>query len=84
MANGIEIFPRHDELAGGDFGNAIRGRLGIHRGANRHSWFYGADYELEKQMAYLKQLRKAPERQRRGAIRGHHRRRVHNSRAIRS
>src|SRR5277367_631307 len=30
-AEGIEIFPKHDELKDGDFGNAIRGPLGIHR-----------------------------------------------------
>ncbi len=42
----------------GEFGNAIRGPLGIHRGANRRFWFYGADYALEDQIAYLKRLRK--------------------------
>jgi hypothetical protein len=63
LAEGIEIFPRHDELRKGEFGNAIRGPLGIHRGANRRYWFYGADYELEKQMAYLNRLRKLSEEQ---------------------
>ncbi|HWH60164.1 MAG TPA: hypothetical protein VN682_21230 [Terriglobales bacterium] len=58
LAEGIEIFPKHDELREGEFGNAIRGPLGIHRGANRRYWFYGADYNLEKQMAYLNRLRK--------------------------
>jgi hypothetical protein len=47
---GIEIFPKHDELRPGEFGNAIRGPLGVHRGANRRYWLYGADYDLEKQM----------------------------------
>ena len=51
LTEGIEIFPKHDELREGEFGNAIRGPLGIHRGANRRYWFYGADYDLEKQMA---------------------------------
>ncbi|MHB8412683.1 MAG: TOTE conflict system archaeo-eukaryotic primase domain-containing protein [Candidatus Acidiferrales bacterium] len=60
-AEGIEVFPKHDELHAGEFGNAIRGPLGIHRGANRRYWFYGADYALEKQMAYLKRLRKLSE-----------------------
>src|SRR5438034_5216796 len=63
LAEGIEIFPKHDELRKGEFGNAIRGPLGIHRGANRRYWFYGAEYDLEKQMAYLKQLRKVSEEQ---------------------
>ena len=63
LAEGIEIFPKHDELRPGEFGNAIRGPLGIHRGANRRYWFYGADYDLEKQMAYLMRLRKVTEEQ---------------------
>lgn len=58
LAEGIEIFPKHDELREGQFGNAIRGPLGIHRGAHRRYWFYGADYDLEKQMAFLRHLRK--------------------------
>ena len=63
LAEGIEIFPKHDELRPGEFGNAIRGPLGIHRGASRRFWFYGAEYDLEKQMAYLKRLRKVSEEQ---------------------
>lgn len=58
---GIEIFPKHDALSQGEFGNAIRGPLGIHRGANRRFWFYGADYTLEAQMSYLKGLRRVTE-----------------------
>lgn len=63
LAEGIEIFPKHDELREGEFGNAIRGPLGIHRGANRRYWFYGADYDLGKQIAYLQRLRKVSEEQ---------------------
>jgi len=70
LAEGIEIFPKHDELRQGEFGNAIRGPLGIHRGANRRYWFYGADYDLEKQMAYLNRLRKVSEEQLRSFITG--------------
>ena len=70
LAEGIEIFPKHDELRQGEFGNAIRGPLGIHRGANRRYWFYGADYDLEKQMAYLSRLRKVTEEQFRSFIAG--------------
>src|SRR6266478_2803778 len=63
LAEGIEVFPKHDELRRGEFGNAIRGPLGIHRGANRRYWFYGADYDLEEQLAYLDRLRKVSEEQ---------------------
>ena len=51
LADGIEVFPKHDAIGAGEFGNAIRGPLGIHRGANRRFWFYGADYTLEDQIA---------------------------------
>jgi hypothetical protein len=70
LAEGIEIFPKHDELGPGEFGNAIRGPLGIHRGANRRYWFYGADYDLEKQMVYLKRLRRVTEEELRRFIAG--------------
>jgi hypothetical protein len=55
---GIEIFPKHDALKPGRYGNAIRGPLGIHRGAAQRFWFDGADEDLEKQMRYLNSLPK--------------------------
>ena len=58
LPEGIEVFPKQDALRKGDFGNAIRGPLGIHRGAGKRFWFYGANYTPEEQMAYLKSLRK--------------------------
>ena len=61
FAEGIEVFPKHDAIGAGEFGNAIRGPLGIHRGANRRFWFYGADYTLEAQLEYLNALRKVTE-----------------------
>ena len=67
---GVEVFPKHDELKAGEFGNAIRGPLGIHRGARRRFWFYGADYTLGQQMAYLTRLRKVTETELRGFIAG--------------
>jgi hypothetical protein len=70
LADGIEIFPRHNAIGDGGFGNAIRGPLGIHRGANRRFWFYGADYTLEAQMAYLKRLRKLTEVELQGFVAG--------------
>ena len=70
LAEGIEVFPKHDAIGAGEFGNAIRGPLGIHRGANRRFWFYGADYTLEDQMAYLNGLRKVTEEELRRFIAG--------------
>lgn len=61
LAEGIEVFPKHDEIQEGAFGNAIRGPLGIHRGAKRRFWFYGADYSLEAQIEFLTRLRKLTE-----------------------
>jgi hypothetical protein len=56
--DGIEIFPKHDALKPGRFGSAIRGPLGIHRGASQRFWFDGASEDLEKQMRYLNSLPK--------------------------
>jgi hypothetical protein len=61
LADGIEVFPKHDAIGAGEFGNAIRGPLGIHRGANRRFWFYGANYTLDDQIAYLNGLPKVTE-----------------------
>jgi hypothetical protein len=55
---GIEIFPKHDALKPGRYGNAIRGPLGIHRGADQRFCFAGAGEDLEKQMRYLNSLPK--------------------------
>jgi hypothetical protein len=63
LAEGIEVFPRHDSLNPGEFGNAIRGPLGVHQADKKRYWFYGADYTLEAQMKYLKELRKLTEQQ---------------------
>jgi hypothetical protein len=70
LADGIEVFPKHDAIGSGAFGNAIRGPLGIHRGANRRFWFYGADYTLEDQIAYVNGLRKVTEEELRRFISG--------------
>ncbi len=61
--DGIELFPKQDRVEAGQFGNAIRGPLGVHRVVNRRYWFYGAQYELEAQMRYLRELRRVTERQ---------------------
>lgn len=66
--DGIELFPKQDSIEEGQFGNAIRAPLGVHRAANRRYWFYGAPYELEAQMAYLRNLRRVGEQQLRDLI----------------
>ena len=58
---GIEVFPRQDELREGEFGSALRAPLGIHRGAGKRYWFYHADYTLEAQFRYLAGLRRVSE-----------------------
>jgi hypothetical protein len=70
LADGIEVFPRHNAIGDGRFGNAIRGPLGIHRAADRRFWFYGADHTLQAQMAYLNGLRKLTEDELQGFIAG--------------
>lgn len=61
LAEGIEVFPRQDRVGPEEFGNAIRGPLGVHRATNRRYWFYGADYEFRAQLEYLERLRKITE-----------------------
>jgi hypothetical protein len=58
LKQGIEIFPRQDQIENGAYGNAIRAPLGVHRKSNRRYWFYEADLNPEAQLAYLQQLRK--------------------------
>ena len=61
LAEGIEVFPRQDHLDADEYGNAIRGPLGVHRANGKRYWFYGADYGLEAQLGYLERLRKIKE-----------------------
>ena len=61
LAEGIEVFPRQDELGPDQFGNALRGPLGIHRAVEKRYWFYGADYEIEAQLSYLERIKKITE-----------------------
>ena len=63
LADGIELFPKQDRLDAGQFGNALRAPLGLHRAANRRYWFYGASYELPAQMDYLRSLRRVTQAQ---------------------
>jgi hypothetical protein len=61
-SNGIEVFPKQDVVPPNAFGNAIRGPLGVHRAVGRRYWFYGADYNLQTQLDYLKELKKLTEK----------------------
>jgi len=61
LAEGIEIFPRQSSMKPGEFGNAIRGPLGVHQTNQKRYFFYGADYTLDAQMSYLKGLSKLTE-----------------------
>jgi TOTE conflict system primase-like protein len=63
VTEGIEIFPKQDSVDANAFGNSIRAPLGIHRAVRRRFFFYGADYTLEAQFAYLNRLRKLTEEQ---------------------
>ena len=63
LADGIEVFPRQDEVPVNEFGNAIRGPLGVHRGSGKRYWFYGADYTLDAQISYLTRLKRISEGQ---------------------
>jgi hypothetical protein len=58
LADGIEVFPKQDQIRAAEFGNAIRGPLGVHRAVGKRYWFYGADYTLEAQVAYLTRLKR--------------------------
>jgi hypothetical protein len=61
LADGIEVFPKQDEVGADEFGNAIRGPLGVHRGVDKRFWFYGADYTLTAQISYLTRIKRITE-----------------------
>jgi hypothetical protein len=61
LADGIEVFPKQCEVPPNEFGNAIRAPLGVHRRVNLRFWFYGGDYSLAAQMAYLKRVKRITE-----------------------
>jgi hypothetical protein len=58
LKEGIEVFPRQDRIDDGEYGNAIRAPLGVHRKTNLRYWFYDADVTPEAQLAYLSGLKK--------------------------
>ena len=61
LRDGIEILPRQDKLGQGEFGNALRGPLGIHRANNHRYWFYDAPSDITSQLSYLNSLKKLTE-----------------------
>ena len=61
LKEGIEVFPRQDRIDDGEYGNAIRAPLGVHRKTNLRYWFYDADVTPEAQLAYLNGLKKLTE-----------------------
>jgi hypothetical protein len=63
LSEGIEVFPRQDAVREDEFGNAIRGPLGIHRGAGRRFWFCDASSNIESQLEYIEGLAKVSEPQ---------------------
>jgi len=60
--DGIEIFPRQDELGTDEFGNAIRAPLGIHRANMHRYWFEDAGSNLEDQMVFLRGVKRLTRR----------------------
>lgn len=58
LKEGIEVFPRQDEIKDGAYGNAIRAPIGVHRKSNRRYWFYEAAPTPEAQLEYLQGLKK--------------------------
>jgi hypothetical protein len=58
QVDGIEIFPRQDELRADEFGNAIRAPLGIHRANMHRYWFEDAGSNLKDQMAFLRSVKR--------------------------
>ncbi len=61
LAEGIEVFPKQSTVPANEFGNALRGPLGVHRGASQRFWFYGADYTVASQLSYLSRLKRIRE-----------------------
>ena len=61
-SDGIEVFPRQDELQPGTYGNAIRGPLGIHRASMERYWFEAAGATFEAQFELLRQVRRVTQK----------------------
>lgn len=58
QVEGIEVFPRQEELGADKFGNAIRAPLGVHRANVHRYWFEEARSELSAQFDYLRGVKR--------------------------
>jgi hypothetical protein len=58
LLDGIEVFPKQDNLDEGQFGNGLRGPLGVHRANGRRYWFGAAQKTVSAQLKYLHELPK--------------------------
>ena len=58
QVDGIEVFPRQDELGAEEFGNAIRAPLGVHRANMHRYWFEDAPSGLAEQLEYLRTIKR--------------------------
>ena len=58
LKEGIEVFPKQDQLDEGEYGYGIRAPLGVHRRTNQRYWFYDAPPQPEAQLSYLDQVKK--------------------------
>lgn len=63
IKEGIEIFPKQDEVTAESFGNAMRGPLGVHRASQTRYWFYTIPCQMDDQLLYLRDLPKLREEQ---------------------
>jgi hypothetical protein len=70
LKEGIEVFPKQDEIKSGEYGNAIRAPMGVHRKTNHRYWFYDAALNPEAQLAYLNSLKKLSEEELKTFIQG--------------
>jgi len=70
LKDGIEVFPRQDRLADGEYGNALRAPLGVHRKTISRYWFRAAAPRPEAQLAYLNGLPKLTEDRLKALIQG--------------
>ncbi len=56
--DGIEVFPLQDAIEDDEFGNAVRGPLGIHRATMQRYWFEDAPHNLADQLTLLSQVQR--------------------------
>jgi hypothetical protein len=70
LKEGIEVFPKQDEIKRGEYGNALRAPLGVHRKTNQRYWFYDAALNPEAQLVYLNGLKKLSEEELKTFIQG--------------